>query len=308
MSDLQYEDYWFEYVLREDPDKIKNLIREEYIRSQELNIHLDIYDDETPREKTIIFIHGTSVYSRFYAEWLYNLYKQGFRIVAPDMSGHGKSEGTRGHFTMEKFSQEISDVVEYVINHYGEKIAVMGSSLGGITSLYATAFEPRIKAAVCHNAAIFDEKAYKKIVEMNLLLRILLPLVPIATKLAPKFRISTLLYLDFERLAKTQDVKNKIDYLLEDPLLSLKYTVTAIRTQMKDPLAKPIEEIKTPIMIINGDEDVLFSEEYMTEIYERLTCEQRKLEIIEDASHLIFQENIQESLKRVVPWLNKVLE
>ena len=308
MSNLDYNDYWFEYVLEEDPNKIKDLIREEYINSQGLKIHLDIYDEEAPRDKTIIFIHGTSVYSRFYAEWLYNLYKEGFRIVAPDMIGHGKTEGKRGHFTMERFSQEVSDVVEYVINHYGEKIAVMGSSLGGITSLYATAFEPRIKAAVCHNAAIFNEKAYKKLIKMNWFLKILRPLVPGVAKIVPKLKISTLLYLDFEKLAKSKEVKDKTDYLLEDPLLSLKYTTTSIRTQMRAPLAKPIEEIETPIMIINGDEDVLFSEEYMTEIYERLTCKHKKLEIIEGASHLIFQENIQESLKRVVPWLNKVLE
>ena len=60
-------------------------------------------------------------------------------------------------------------------------------------------------------------------------------------------------------------------------------------------------------MIIDGDEDVLFKVDYMTELYERLTCDNKSLEIIKGASHLIFQENIQDSLERIVPWLNKVL-
>lgn len=303
---MEYNDYWFDYVLDTDPQEIKNLIKEEYITSQGLNIHLDIYDDDKPRDKTIIFIHGTSVYSRFYAEFLYNLYKEGYRIVAPDMIGHGKSEGIRGHFTIDKFCHTVYDITSYVIEKYGEKVAVMGSSLGGITSLYAAANDPRLKGAVCHNAAIFNEKAYKKIIKWTFLLRILRPLVPLVAKIAPKFKLSVWLYLDFKKLAKTERILERVPIVLNDPIISDKYTSTSIRTQMKSPMARPIEEISVPIMIINGDEDILFSVEYMTELYERLTCKKKRIEIIEGASHLIFQENIEESLKRIVPWLNEI--
>jgi alpha-beta hydrolase superfamily lysophospholipase len=96
MSKFEYNDYWFNYVLNSDPHEIKNIIKEEYITSDGLKIHMDIYDKEGPLDKTVIFIHGTSVYSRFYAEFLYNLFQKGFRIVAPDMIGHGLSEGKRG--------------------------------------------------------------------------------------------------------------------------------------------------------------------------------------------------------------------
>jgi pimeloyl-ACP methyl ester carboxylesterase len=184
----------------------------------------------------------------------------------------------------------------------------MGSSLGGINALYSSAYDDeRLKGAVCHNAAIFNEKAYKKIINMNLTIKILLPLIPFAAKIVPKARFSVLLYLDFYRLCKTEQFSKRIPLLLEDKLLAEKYSTTALRTQMKAPLAKPIENIETPLMIINGDEDVLFSEKYMREIYDRLTCSHKKLEIIENASHLIFQENISEALDRIVPWLNKVL-
>jgi len=309
MSEFEYKDYWFNYVLDEDPQQIKNLIREEYITSQGIKIHLDIYDDESKNlEKTVIFSHGTSVYSRFYAEWLYNLHKKGFRIVAPDLPGHGLSGGTRGHFTMEMFTKTIYDVNSWVIDNFGERNAVMGSSLGGINALYSAAYDDeRLKGAVCHNAAIFNEKAYKKIINMTFLLRIILPLVPIAAKIAPKLHFSVFLYLDFYRLCKNERFSERIPLLLEDEILADKYTATGLRTQLRAPLAKPIEKIETPIMIINGDEDVLFSEDYMREIYDRLTCSNKELQIIENASHLIFQEKIPTALERIVPWLNKVL-
>lgn len=309
MADLDYEDYWFNYVLKEDPIQIKELIREGYIESQGLKIHLDIYDDiNSEREKTVIFSHGTSVYSRFYAEWCYNLYQNGFRVIAPDMPGHGMSRGKRGHFTMEMFTKTMLDVNSWVIDNFGERNAVMGSSLGGINALYSVARDDdRLKAAVCHNAAIFNEKGYKNLIKMGPLLRFLRPLVPIASKIAPKLKLSVWLYLDFYKLAKSQELINKVPLILEDKRLSDKYTLTGIRTQMKDSLAKPIEKIKTPVMIINGDEDYLFSVDYMTEIFERLTCPEKRLEIIEGASHLIFQENIETALERIVPWLNKIM-
>lgn len=84
----QSEDYWFKYVLKSKPHEIKETITEDYILSRGLNLHLDIYEQEQ-EVPTIIFIHGTSVYSRFYADFLYQLWLEGLRIIALDLQGHG---------------------------------------------------------------------------------------------------------------------------------------------------------------------------------------------------------------------------
>ncbi|MFX1393651.1 MAG: alpha/beta hydrolase [Promethearchaeota archaeon] len=307
MSKFEYKDYWFNYVLDADPQEIKSIIKEDYITSNDLKIHMDIYDREEPLDKTIIFIHGTSVYSRFYAEFLYKLFQKRFRIVAPDMIGHGLSEGRRGHFTMEMFSKTMYDVNTHVREKFGENIAVMGSSLGGITTLYSIANDVRIKAGICHNAAIFNEDAYKKIIKFEGKLKDLAPELPSLVKSAPLSRISVYTYLNLYELAKSEEITKRIDLFMKDKLIADRYTMTAIYTQMSAPLAKPIEAIETPIMIINGDEDVLFTVDYMQEIYERLKCKNKKLEILKGASHLILQENIQEVLERIIPWLEKVL-
>jgi len=307
MPKLKYNDYWFNYCFDTDPQEIKQIIKEEYISSQGLKIHLDIFDDKEKSFKgTIIFLHGTTVYSRFYAEFLYKLFRKGYRVIAPDMMGHGLSEGVRGHFTMERFEKTVYDVNSYVIEKYDDKNFLLGSSLGGINALYSVAYDNRFKGAICHNAAIFNEKAYKKIINLHGALKILIQLVPLAAKIVPKLKLSTTLYLDFYKLAKTERVLERINLLLKDPLISLKYTFKALRTQMRDPLPIPLEEIQVPIMIINGTEDVLFTVDYMSEIYNRLTCENKSLEILDGASHLIFQENIKGVLTRIIPWLEKI--
>jgi len=308
MVDLKYTDYWFNYVLHEDPNKIKEMIIEDDIISEGLKIHLNIFDKKEPLKDTILFIHGTSVYSRFYAEACYNLLQNGYRVIAPDLIGHGISEGARGHFTMERFTKTISDVISYTIEKYGDNIAVIGSSLGGITTLYYAAYEDdRIKAAVCHNAGVFAKGEIFREINKKKLLKILKPFVPFFAKITPKLRINVKLYLDFKKLAKTKPVLDMIDLLLKDELLSNRYTATAMKTHIRAEFHKPIESIKTPVMIINGDEDVLFSVDYMTRIFNKLTCQNKRLEILESASHLIFQENIEECLNVIVPWLKEVL-
>ena len=159
MKKLEYEDYWFNYVFKADPQEIKDTVKQEYITSQGLKIHLDIYDNKESLGKTMIFIPGTAMYSRFYAEFCYNLFRKGFRVVVPDMPGHGLSEGIRGHFTMDTFTKTTYDLTSYVLDTFGGKVAIMGSSLGGITALYSIANDDeRLSAAICHNAALFDEK------------------------------------------------------------------------------------------------------------------------------------------------------
>jgi alpha-beta hydrolase superfamily lysophospholipase len=300
---MEHDDYWFHYVLNEDPIEIKKSIREEYISSKNLNIHLDIYENENTTNK--IFVHGNSVYSRFYAEVCFKLFKKGFRIIAPDMVGHGLSEGKRGYFTIERWCETIYDVTTHVINTYGENIVYIGSSLGGITGLYYAAYDDnRFKGIVCHNAALLNEKPQKAVIKEKWK-RMLVPLVPIISKIFPKLRISVWIYLDFRKYVRNEElVKNT----LKDQLLVDKYTLSTLRDFISAPFKKPIEEIKTPILILSSDEDDLFPVNYETAIYNRLQCKNKRLEILEDTPHLIFHENIEGAINRIEPWIDSLLK
>lgn len=303
------ETRWFNYCIDSDPQEIKSHITETYITSNKKRIHLDVYDSPESRVKAgIIFIHGTAVYSRFYTEFLYQLYKKGYQVIAPDLPGHGLSEGRRGHFDMELLSNAVYDVTSHMLDNYAKKVVVMGSSLGGITTLYAVANDDRIAAGVCHNVAIFNEGAYKRIVHVSGIVNLLKPLVPYFAKILPTLRLSVWRYLPIDNLVQDQALLERVNILLEDEILASKYTLKSLATQMRAPLARPIEEITTPIMIINGTNDVLFSLEYMQEIYERLQSSRNKrLEIIPDSSHLILHERREECLSRITSWLDVTL-
>lgn len=302
----QDPNFWFHYVSKSDPKEIKKVIKEDYIVSRNLNIHIDIYNREEDAP-TVIFIHGTSTYSRMYSDFLYQLWQKGFRIIALDLQGHGRSEGVRGDFTIGQLVENIYDVTSHVIDKYKTKIGIMGSSLGGILSLYSAANDPRINSCVCHNAAILNKYAQKKVPVIKGIYKVVKPLIPLAAKMMPNRKFSVFAYLDIDKLVLLPEMEFIKEIWLEDKLMSTKYTLRAIRSQMNAPLKIPIGEIETPIMIINGDNDYLFSVDYMTEIYNWITSK-KKLEIIPNSGHMILLENIEESVKKTASWFNQTLK
>lgn len=304
-----YKDTWQEYCLGVDPNEISQLIIEEYIQAGDLGIHLDIYGSQEVSSPTLLFVHGTAVYARFYAKFLYNMWQKGYRVVAPDLPGHGLSGGKRGHFDMELLVDTLREVISYVLAKYKGPIIMMGSSLGGITTLYTLAADSRLIAGICHNAALLNERAHEKIVQVKGIYKILKPLVPTFARLLPTFKLSVWKYLEPKSLFKSEEFLEKLDVLLNDPLLSHKYTLKALATQMKAVPARPVEEISVPVMILNSDNDVLFSVEYMEEILTRLeSSPHKRLEIIPNSSHMILHENTEECAGRVTKWIDEILQ
>lgn len=303
-----YGDFWFNYCVQLDPNKIKKVIRQEYVTSNKTRIHLDVYDnDPNNSNPTILFIHGTALYCRFYAEFLYTLYEKGFRVIGMDLQGHGLSGGCRGHFSMEELTSTIYDVVSHIREKYSEKVVMIGSSLVGIVTLYSAANDPRLTACVCVNASILNEKAHKDVLNLKGIIKLASHFVPLAAKVAPKMRFSVFKYLNPIDLVKMEDSKKMIPLVLEDEIVCTKYSLKSLATQLSAPLAKPIEEIVTPIMILNGTEDVLYSVEYIQRIFERLeSSKNKKLLLIENGPHVLLTEKRDECISGIMNWFNEI--
>ncbi|UYP44580.1 2-succinyl-6-hydroxy-2,4-cyclohexadiene-1-carboxylate synthase [Candidatus Lokiarchaeum ossiferum] len=301
--------YWYQYIRHEDPKKIEAALHEEFISTKHDKIHLDIFGHDLGNNSkgNVIMIHGTSVYSRFYAEFAYLLKSNGFRVFVPDLPGHGQSSGIRGHFTMKKITDSIEFITAHIKERYPGKIAIMGSSLGGISSLYAVAANSKIDLAICHNAAIFNEGHHKEIIKIGAFLRLIVPLVPFFAKIFPKLKMSVFKYLPKKSLVSTEYGSKLFDNLIQDPLIASKYTLISLKTQIVEAPKCPPEEIQIPIMFINGENDKLFSVTFLKALFQRLPNQENEFQVIEGADHLIFQENTTEVVSRVIPFLSKHL-
>ena len=263
-----------------------------------------------PGDPVMVFIPGTSVYALLYTEYMYKLSKQGFNVVGFDPRGHGRSGGRRGVYTLGQVVEDALAVIDHAIATYGEKVAVSGSSQGGMVSFYCAAAERRLKAAVCHNVIAPDEHDNERMTRWPGLFR---PLMPFLGRLQPlmasplgKLMTPVSLYLDLK--AETSRLIPDVgQFLKEDPLVASAVSLSALHSLASTPMARGVEKIETPVMVIHAGKDNIFPEDYVRRVYGRLTCEKEFL-YLPEAPHLVMTDYVDDLIPPISSWLKKMME
>jgi lysophospholipase len=89
-------------------------------------------------KRALLIIHGQGEHGGRYQHFAHYLGEEYDLIVAPDLRGHGRSEGIRGH--VERFDEYIDDALlawNWIRKHVPEdaKVDWFGHSMGGLVSL-----------------------------------------------------------------------------------------------------------------------------------------------------------------------------
>lgn len=275
-----------------------------FIEANGSRIHLLVFPAGASAP-TLVFIPGTSVHAGFYIEYIYAMYKQGFNVVSFDPRGHGLSGGRRGDYTLDALVADTLAVVKYARGRFGGKVAVAGSSQGGMTAFYAAAADDSIAGAVCHNIADLNGKD-------NLVLSQIRPplaLVPAAgflLDLYGSYSIPISLYLDLTT-EKMKDGTGVIEYSAGDPLIVSRISLRALGSLLRTDLAKPVEKIRVPVMVVHADRDSIFPQAYVEDIYNRLTCP-KKFMLFRNTEHLVMTNNVNEVAPASASWLKSVMK
>jgi len=273
----------------------------EYLESAGNRLHLDIRaaDDGAP---ALLFIPGTGAHAGYYAPFLDALAAQGFTVAGLDYQGHGRSEGKRGDFTFGGLLDDVNAAVAHVRERFGERIGAIGSSQGGLLTLYAAAGNGDIKSAVCHNAALLARDGIE-CTRAPRFFRATMPFMKLLGALMPGLRLPTWTYLDVNDVFR--DAENRAAYYA-DPLTVKRYTLRAILSLAAAVPPAPLSEIRRPVMIITGDSDNVIPLAVARRVYEDLS-EPKRLEVIEGALHMLFLEYLEESLGPIARWFADTL-
>jgi long-chain acyl-CoA synthetase len=97
-------------------------------------------------EQTIMFVHG---YAGVAETWEYqiNHFARQYRVVVPDLRGHGQSDAPYTEYTMNEMIEDLHTIVEE--RHLPEKFVLVGHSFGGsICVEYANAHPERLEKLV----------------------------------------------------------------------------------------------------------------------------------------------------------------
>jgi alpha-beta hydrolase superfamily lysophospholipase len=104
---------------------------------------------ENPNDPVAIFVHGyrsTRTGSKA-TKLSETLPKKGISLFAVDLSGRGESEGEFEYSTITQYIDDVKSAIDE-ISKRTDKIAIIGSSLGGIVSLQEAAKDKRVDVLI----------------------------------------------------------------------------------------------------------------------------------------------------------------
>jgi len=257
----------------------------------------------------VVFIPGTSVYALLYVEFMHRLSREGFNVVGFDPRGHGMSEGKRGVYTLGQLVEDALTVVYHCMASYGSPVAVSGSSQGGMVAFYCAATEPALAAAVCHNLLAPDEPDNERMTRNPGLFRLFMPFLPyfepLMRTILGELMIPVSLYLDLGK-ETSRLIPDVVHFLKNDPLAVNRVSLSALHSLASTPLARSVEEIEVPVMVIHAGKDNIFPEDYVRRVFDRLRCEKEFL-YLPDYPHLVVTDYPEVLAPAVGDWLKKVI-
>lgn len=282
---------------------LREEIEEDWLENDGLRLHLDLFLSE-PSDPALVFFPGTSLYALVYAEFMHKMRLQGFNVVGIDPRGHGRSDGRRGSYTIDGLVRDARAATSYCIERFGDRVAIAGSSQGGVVSFYSAAADERLKAAVCHNIAVLDDIDSMRLTRSPRFSLFAMRLLPLA-RITPNIKIPISSYLDLK--AEVMKFGGRADeFIKRDPLATPSITLGALASLASTPLPCRPDEIKVPVMVVHSERDNIFPLDYIRKIYDRLTCEKEFL-LLKDRPHLVMTDYVDEVIPSVTKWLNRHL-
>jgi alpha-beta hydrolase superfamily lysophospholipase len=279
--------------------------KSETVISDGLKLHLDVYEYDK-KAPTIVFVPGTAVYALCYSEILFKLGEAGYNVIGLDPRGHGQSEGPRGDYTIPELIRDVEATIDYAIKRFGKKVSLMGSSQGGIISFYLAAKDERLDSVICQNFADLTGEETTRLTRHPVLFKYLRILIgnSKASDLIPNAMIPMSAYIDLDSIQVRYfgSIRQFVD---NDPLAVKSISVRALQSLGQTAMGKPIEKIKVPVMVFQGDADTIFPVNYTKKLFARITTK-KKMTIYPNMSHALMSENVDEILPDILDWLRDI--
>src|SRR5690242_9164773 len=105
------------------------MITTQEIKEKEITIEKDVisYYDNLTGKATLFFIHGSFINKDYWQTQLYH-FTPHYRVISPDLAGHGKSTSHGDDFTIQKFGETIAAMINKLKL---TNVILIGHSIGG---------------------------------------------------------------------------------------------------------------------------------------------------------------------------------
>jgi pimeloyl-ACP methyl ester carboxylesterase len=112
-------------------------------------MYMDVAPTGAPNGRTVVLMHGKNFGSDYWAGTLRVLSAQGYRVIAPDQIGFGKSSKPEIRYSFADLARN----TERLLTHLGvHRVAVVANSMGGMLGVhFARLYPQRVSALVLEN-------------------------------------------------------------------------------------------------------------------------------------------------------------
>ena len=282
--------------------------KEVQILSDEAPIILSIWE-ASPQSPTIMFLPGTMSHPLMYQPFLEGLCKCGFHVVGVHYISHGKSPRTEKNYDMDDLAQNVSDAATYAISEYGENIALMGSSQGGILAAMVAGKDHRFKALFPHNIMLTTLKETMSLTKFpqwtHHFMKVIQASFRVGAFLFPKMKVHPNAYLDFNKVFHSEKARQEC---FGDPLLLPNYPLHFVASLFNADLScLENGSLKCPVMVITASGDPLFSLSYTRKVFDLINAPQKELLVLNADRHMLFNEEVDCTLKAIQGKLHEYL-
>ena len=271
-------------------EKIKDLVKYSLpVKSIKLNSETIAYTEEGSGEKTLLFVHGLSSTLDAWKKNIEGL-SNDYRSIAVDLPGYGKSPGNKNDYSLKEYAEILH---EFVGKKGLKNVILVGHSMGGQIAMHTVLEHPKTfeKLILIAPAGIetFSEQ------EAGLMKASYTPAMVVNTTDEQIFANYKLNFYEFP-----EDAQGMVDDRIkmksaEDFPKYAEVVVNNIHAMLDEPVIDRIKDIKVPVLMIWGKNDMLIPNKYLhpSESIENLikVSEERftnlEVEVIDKAGHFV---------------------
>lgn len=247
------------------------------------------------RERTLYWVHGLGEHGGRHEHVAELLVDQGWRLIIPDLRGHGRSGGVRTH--VRSFDEYVNDValIWHQLELSRESTTLMGHSMGGLVAVRAVQSGHIRPSALVLSSPLLGLKLYVNPVSV-FLGSILVPV------------ISTARFPNGVDAGNMTHDTHFAEMRRQDPLIDK--TVTAgWYFAMRRALAQARQfapSVNLPVFAMQGSLDRTTDPDAMSVWWERIQSKEKSLVILEDHFHeLFFESDWRETTMQMLDWLDR---
>lgn len=259
-------------------------------------LFFQMYRPSKPKGSLII-IHGLGEHSGRHQKFSKHMIKHGWAVYLFDQRGHGKTPGIRGHAeNFQVLVKDLSAVVKEVkALGNGRKCFLVGHSFGGQVIINFLAQHPHM----VQGAIIFAP---------NIKLRLQIPWFK---KMGGELLSLILPSLGVSNLLRAKDLSRDpkvVENFNQDPLVIRKVSLRLASGMFKnqDEVLSLAPKIKTPCLILHGEEDKITCPEGSQEFFEKMKVRDREIKIYPHSYHELLNDIGKEKVYQdLEAWLEK---